>query len=201
MLTIPATSLTIIPGLINVTKHRSLACMNSSDMKTSILSAVVVPILVLSSSTVTPSFPENIVSITSSDKVKPSTVSKEASDRSSLEILSSRVEKNENSIKDLMKGLDEIKSDLRGTIVLIVVVSILLLIRSEFNNNEMKEETKITKAETKEEMKRNKAETKEEMKINKAEADAKMDRNFTITTVISTLSLLISFAMTIATKK
>lgn len=91
VLTIPAKSLTIIPGLINVRKHRSLACMSFSDMKTSILSAVVVPILVLSSSTVTPSFAEstaseNIVSITSSDKVKPSTVSKQASDRSSLEV-------------------------------------------------------------------------------------------------------------------
>ena len=201
MLTIPATSLTIIPGLVNVRKHRSLACMSFSDMKTSILSAVVVPILVLSSSTVTPSFPESaskdIVSITSSDKVKPSTVSKEASDRSSLEILSSRVEKNENSIKDLMKGLDEVKIDLRGTIVLIVVVSILLLIRSEFNNNEMKEEMKRNKAEIEEEMKRNKAEFDAKM----AKADAKMDRNFIITNSISATSLLISLISTLATNK
>jgi hypothetical protein len=175
--------------------------MSFSDMKTSILSAVVVPILVLSSSTVTPSFPESaskdIVSITSSDKVKPSTVSKEASDRSSLEILSSRVEKNENSIKDLMKGLDEVKIDLRGTIVLIVVVSILLLIRSEFNNNEMKEEMKRNKAEIEEEMKRNKAEFDAKM----AKADAKMDRNFIITNSISATSLLISLISTLATNK
>jgi hypothetical protein len=179
--------------------------MSFSDMKTSILSAVVVPILVLSSSTVTPFSAESavskdIASITSSDKVKPSTASKEASDRSSLEILSNRVEKTENSIndltnsvkdltnsvKDLTKGLDEVKSDLRGTIVLFVVVSILLFIRSEFNNNEMKEE-----------MKRNKAEFDAEM----AKADAKMDRNLIITNSISATSLLISLISTLATNK
>ena len=145
-----------------------------------------VPMLVLSSSTITPSFAESAVSkdIASITSSEPSTVSKQASDRSSLEILSDRVEKNENSIQDLMKGLNEVKSDLRGAIVLFVVVSILLLIRSEFNNNEMKEEMKRNKAEMKEEMKRNKAEMKEEMNRNKAEADAKMDRNFIITSYI-----------------
>ena len=199
MLTIvPTTSLTIIPGLVKVRKHRSVTYMSFNDLKTSILSAVVVPILVLSSSTVSPSFAEtvaskDIVAITSLDKGKQSTVSKEASDRSSLENLSDRVGKNENSIieiiediKDLMKGLNEVKSDLRGTIVLIVVVSTLLLIRSEVNNNEMKEEMKINKAESDAKM---------------AKADAKMDRNFMITTGLSAGALLVSIVMTLANKK
>ena len=199
MLTIvPTTSLTIIPGLVKVRKHRSVTYMSFNDLKTSILSAVVVPILVLSSSTVSPSFAEtvaskDIVAITSLDKGKQSTVSKEASDRSSLENLSDRVGKNENSIieiiediKDLMKGLNEVKSDLRGTIVLIVVVSTLLLIRSEVNNNEIKKEMKINKAESDAKM---------------AKADAKMDRNFMITTGLSAGALLVSIVMTLANKK
>jgi len=192
MLTVvPATCLTIIPGLVNVRKHRIVTCMSFSDLKTSILSAVVVPILVLSSSTVSPSFAEtvasvaskDIVAITSLDKGKQSTVSKEASDRSSLENLSDRVGKNENDIKDL-------RNDLRVLIVLIIVGSTLLLIRSEVNNNEMKKE-----------MKMNRAEMKEEMKIIKAESDAKMDRNFIITTGLSAGALLVSIVMTLATKK
>ena len=206
MLTIvPTTSLTIIPGLVKVRKHRSVTYMSFNDLKTSILSAVVVPILVLSSSTVSPSFAEtvaskDIVAITSLDKGKQSTVSKEASDRSSLENLSDRVGKNENSIieiiediKDLMKGLNEVKSDLRGTIVLIVVVSTLLLIRSEVNNNEMKKEMKINKAESDAKM------AKADVKM--AKADAKMDRNFMITTGLSAGALLVSLVMTLANKK
>ena len=179
MLTIPATSLTIIPGLVNVRKHRSVTYMSFSDLKTSILSAVVVPILVLSSSTVSPSFAatvasKDIVAITSLDKGKQSTVSKEASDRSSFENLSvsDRVGKNENDIKDL-------RSDLRVLIVLIIVGSTLLLIRLEVNNNEVKKE----------------------MKIIQAESDAKMDRNFMITTGLSAGALLVSIVMTLANKK
>ena len=95
MLTIvPATSLTIGPLLsrplnLNVLlKRRNVPCMSLGDMRTNILSAVVVPMLVLSSSTVSPSFAESaaskdIASITRLDKVKQSVVSKQASDRSS----------------------------------------------------------------------------------------------------------------------
>jgi len=171
--------------------------MSFSDLKTSILSAVVVPILVLSSSTVSPSFAETVASvaskdivvITSLDKGKQSTASKEASDRSSFENLSDRVGKNENDIKDLRKGLNEVKSDLRVLIVLIIVGSTLLLIRSEVNNNEMKEEMK-------EEMKINESEFDAKM----AKADAKMDRHFIITNSISATSLLISLLMALAKK-
>jgi len=186
MLTIvPATSLTIGPQLsrsLNVIKRRRVPCMSLGDMKTNILSAVVVPMLVLSSSTVSPSFAESaaskdIASITRLNKAKQS----DASDKSSGN-LSDRVEKSENDIKYLMQGLNEVKSDIRG----IVVASALLLIRSEFKDNEMKKE-----------MEKNKAESKAEM----AKADAKMNRNFIITTGISAGALLVSLVMTLATKK
>ena len=93
--------------------------------------------------------------------------------------------------------MNEIKSDIRGIVVLVFVASMLLLIRSGYKDNEMKEEMKRNNAEIKEEMKRNKAEMKEEMKINKALSD----RNFSITTGISTGSLLVSLAMILASKK
>ena len=191
MLTIvPATSLTISPQLsrlyLNVIKRCSVPCMSLGDMKTKILSAVVVPMLVLSSSTVSPSFAESaaskdIASITRLDKAKQSVVSKQASDRSSGN-LSDRVEKNENNIiemlgdiKYLTQDMNEVKIDIRG----IVVAAVLLLIRSEFKDNEMRKE----------------------MEKNKAESDAKMDRNFIITTGISAGALLVSLVMTLATKK
>ena len=217
MLTIvPATSLTMRPQLsrllnLNVMKRRSVPCMSLGDMKTNILSAVVVPMLVISSSTVSPSFAESaaskdIASITRLDKVKQSVVSKQASDRSSAN-LSDRVEKIENNIiqmlgdinylqkgfADLTQDVNEVKSDIRG----IVVVSALLLIRSEFKDNEMKKELKA-------EMKINKEESDAKMAkadAKMAKADAKTDRNFLITTGISTGALLVSLVMTLATKK
>ena len=82
-------------------------------------------------------------------------------------------------IKYLMQGLNEVKSDIRGIVVLVVVASALFLIRSEFKDNEMRKE----------------------MEKNKAESDAKMDRNFIITTGISAGALLVSLVMTLATKK
>ena len=196
MLTIvPATSLMIRPQLsrslnLNVIKRRSVPCMSLGDMKTNILSAVVVPMLVLSSSTISPSFAESaaskdIASISRLDKAKQSVESKQASDRSSGN-LSDRVKKSENDIKYLMQRLNEVISDIRGIVVLVVVASALLLIRSEVKDNEMKEQ-----------MEKNKAEVKTEM----AKADAKTDRNFFITTGISTGALLVSLVMTLATKK
>ena len=202
MLTIvPATSLTIRPQLsrlyLNVIKRCSVPCMSLGDMKTKIRSAVVVPMLVLSSSTVSPSFAESaaskdIASITRLDKAKQSVVSKQASDRSSGN-LSDRVEKNENNIvemlgdiKYLTQDMNEVKIDIRG----IVVAAVLLLIRSEFKDNEMRKE-----------MEKNKAESDAKMEKNKAESDAKMDRNFIITTGISAGALLVSLVMTLATKK
>ena len=77
---VPATSMTIGPQLsrslnLNVIKRRSVPYMSLGDMKTNILSAVVVPMLVLSSSTVSSSFAESaaskdIASITRLDKAK-----------------------------------------------------------------------------------------------------------------------------------
>ena len=209
MLTIvPATSLTIRPQLsrlyLNVIKRCSVPCMSLGDMKTKILSAVVVPMLVLSSSTVSPSFAESaaskdIASITRLDKAKQSVVSKQASDRSSGK-LSDRVEKNENNIiemlgdiKYLTQDMNEVKIDIRG----IVVAAVLLLIRSEFKDNEMRKEMEKNKAES--DAKMEKADAK--MEKNKAESDAKMDRNFIITTGISAGALLVSLVMTLATKK
>ena len=94
-----------------------------------------------------------------------------------------------------MQGLNEVKSDIRGIVVLVVVASALLLIRSEFKDNEMKKEMEKNKAEVKAEMEKNKAEMKAQMAkadAKMAKADAKTDRNFFITTGISTGSLLVS---------
>lgn len=207
---VPATSLTIRPQLmlnLNVIKRRSVPCMSLGDMKINILS-VVVPMLVLSSSTVSPSFAESaasndIASITRLDKTKQSTVSKQASVRSSGN-LSDRVEKNENKIieilddiKYLRQDVNEVKSDIRGIVVLGFVASALLLIRSEVKDNKMKEEMDENKKEIKEEMDKNKKEMKEEMDENKAVTD----RNFIITTGISSGALIVSLVMTLATKK
>jgi uncharacterized membrane protein YqiK len=62
---------------------------------------------------------------------------------------------------------------------------------------EMEKKMEKNKAETKAEMEKNKAETKAEMEKNKAEAD----RNFLITSSISTGALLVSIVMSLATKK
>jgi len=189
---VPATSLTIRPQLmlnLNVIKRRSVPCMSLGDMKINILS-VVVPMLVLSSSIVSPSFAESsaskdIASITRLDKAKQSTVSNQASVRSSGN-LSDRVEKNENKIIEILDDINEVKSDIRGIVVLVFVASALLLLRSEVKDDEMKQEMKDYKREMKEEIDKNKAVT---------------DRNFIITTSISSGALLVSLVMTLATKK
>jgi len=192
--------------------------MSLDDMKTTMLSAIIVPMLVLSSTTVSPSFTEStaskdIASITrptTLDRTKQSVVSKQASDRSSGN-LSDRVEKNENNIieikgdiKYLMEGLNEVKNSIWG----IVIVFVLLLIRSEFKDNEMKKDMEKNKSEAKEEMEKNKAEAKAEMEKNKAEAKAEMEknkaeanRNFLITNCISAGALIVSILMTLSTKK
>ena len=84
------------------------------------------------------------------------------------------------------------------------VIIFTFFIRSEIKDSEMKKDMKADKAEMKAEMaeikaemKADKAETKAEMKIIKAEAD----RNFLITTSISTGALLVSIVMSLATKK
>ena len=83
---------------------------------------------------------------------------------------------------DLMQGVNEIINNTSS----IVVVSALLLIRSEFKDNEMKKEKKKNKAESDAE---------------KAKAAAKADRYFLITTSMSAGALLVSIVVTLTTKK
>ena len=85
------------------------------------------------------------------------------------------------------KGVVDLRRDATAVFV---VASILIVVRSEFKDNQMKKE-----------MKRNKKEADAKADKNKAEADAKMDRNFIITNSISATSLLISLVMALAAMK
>ena len=168
--------------IVPVTSLTSL----TTSLRIKVVTAVVGSILI---SSPTPSFAESTASkdmatITSLNKVKRPVMLQQTS-----EVLSDRVDKTENdiieikgNIKDLRQDVNEVKIDLRGTIV----VFILFVIRSEVKDGEMKKEMKTNK---------------EEADAKMAKADTKMDKNFIITTCISATSLLISLVMTLAAKK
>ena len=122
--------LTIRPQL-NIRNNRRLTSMRLDSMKGRIVSRLMVPILILLSSTtfITPSFADS--TITSFDKATQSVVSKQASDV--LELFN-RVEKTENDTKDFK---NEIERYARGGGVVFVVTTVLLLIRLEVKDNKM----------------------------------------------------------------
>jgi len=216
ILMLPATSLSLTfrlqadPQLRN---HREMT-MKVNDLKRTVVTAVVGSILGISSS-ITPSFAESaaskdVVSISGVNKVNRPVMSKQTSES----VLSDRVDKTENDIIKIKGNIKKIESDvieIKGNIkkidsniadlrrdgtVVFCVASILFVIRSEFNDDQMKKVMDNNKAEADEKM----AEIDAKIDKNKAEADAKMDRNFIITNSISATSLLISL-MTLVAKK
>lgn len=175
----------------------TIMCLKASDLKIRVVAAVVGSMLGISSWT-TPSFAESaaskdMASITSVNKVNRPVMSKQSSES----VLSDRVDKTEDDIIEIKGNIKKIDSNIikinekiedsrRDGTVVFCVASILFVTRSEIKDDQMKKEMKINKAEADAKM---------------AKADAKMDRNFVITSVISAGSLLVSLLLTLATKK
>ena len=150
-------------------------------MKRVIISTTIVPLLLLLSSTASnaqPAITKDTVSVAAFEKESR----EQSRSRSAFWNLFERVDTVENGVSEIKGAI----KDLRKDFMVASVIIFTFFIRSEIKESEMKKD-----------MKADKAETKAEMKIIKAEAD----RNFLITTSISTGALLLSIVVSLATKK
>ena len=92
----------------------------------------------------------------------------------------------EKDVSEIKGDIKVLQKDFRVASVIIFTTLALFFIHSEIKESEMKKDMKADKA---------------EMTAQMAKADAKTDRNFLITTSISTGALLMSIVMSLATKK
>ena len=201
------------PQYLNLKSKRRIS-MNTDHtnlMKRVIVSTTIVPLLLLLSSTASnaqPAITKDTVSVAAFDKESIDKESREQSrSRPAFWNLFERVDTVEKDIKDLQKDFNYMRQDFnymrqdfnymrqdfRVASVIIFTTLALFFIRSEIKESEMKKDMKAYKAEMAAQME--KADSKME------KADAKTDRNFFITTSISTGALLVSIVMSLATNK
>jgi peptidoglycan hydrolase CwlO-like protein len=196
------------PQYLNLKSKRRIS-MNTDHtnlMKRVIVSTTIVPLLLLLSSTASnaqPAITKDTVSVAAFEKESR----EQSRSRSAFWNLFERVDTVENDVSEikgainvlqkdfnyLRQDFNSMRQDFRVTSVIIFTTLALFFIRSEIKDSEMKKDMKADKAE----MKADKAEMEKKMEKNKAEAD----RNFLITTSISTGALLVSIVTSLATKK
>ena len=218
------------PQYLNLKSKRriSMNIDHTNLMKRVIVSTTIVPLLLLLSSTASnaqPAITKDTVSVAAFDKESR----EQSRSRPAFWNLFERVDTVENDVSEIKGAIKDLRKDFMVASVIIFTFFIRSEIKDNEMKKDMKAdkaemkaemeknraETKAEMAETKAEMKADKAEmkaemaeTKAEMKADKAETKAEMkiikaeaDRNFLITTSISTGALLVSIVMSLATKK